>query len=374
MPPDLHERYQLDRYIDTFALGHYARVLSALDHQRAQTVAFKVMRPEHLDPDTPRWEYRAFPHEAELLTALADSPHVVGMTDCGYLESRDEVPYGGQIVSFGTDAAAFSAAMPDYAARGWRPYIALDNLPRTHNLLYLMKTNQAGVRWRLPTEEGLALALQFAHLLQLAHAQRVVYMDHKLEHVYWDGARLRIIDFNSSRRLSGSGPEASDAIRKDVHHLCVGILYPVFTGLSAGHSALRAQPGGLNEVEGRYSEVMTLDFGAEPSLSSALQALLQSGAAMQIESADAFIAGLEDVAALHGWDFPAKAANASSRQARDHVRSGLALTRQGQDALREARDLFREAAILDDITPDMEAELRRLVKAINDMLNQRVIP
>ena len=42
--------------------------------------------------------------------------------------------------------------------------------------------------------------------------------------------------------------------------------------------------------------------------------------------------------------------------------------------LREARDLFREAAIQDGITDDLEAELRRLVKSVNDMLQNRVIP
>ena len=56
------------------------------------------------------------------------------------------------------------------------------------------------------------------------------------------------------------------------------------------------------------------------------------------------------------------------------MRAGLKRVRKGQDALREARDLFREAAILDGITEDMEDELRRLVKAINETLNNRVVP
>lgn len=53
--------YRVDNFIDTFALGHYARVLEAQDRRNGQTVAFKVMRPEHLSADgEPSWEYRAF--------------------------------------------------------------------------------------------------------------------------------------------------------------------------------------------------------------------------------------------------------------------------------------------------------------------------
>ena len=56
------------------------------------------------------------------------------------------------------------------------------------------------------------------------------------------------------------------------------------------------------------------------------------------------------------------------------MRAGLRRLREGQENIREARDLFREALIQDGITPDMEAELRRMVKLINDMLSHRVIP
>ena len=114
-----------------------------------------------------------------------------------------ELPSSGQIASFGTNVVEFTESAARYAAEGWRPYLALDMLPRTQNLLYVMKPNQPGTRWRLPTEEGIALAMQFAQFLQIAHQNRVVYLDHKLEHVYWDGARLHVIDLNSSRTLNG---------------------------------------------------------------------------------------------------------------------------------------------------------------------------
>jgi serine/threonine protein kinase len=369
---DLSDLYRIENFIDTFALGHYARVLEAYDHRGEQSVAFKVMRSEHLSPDGDiRWEYRAFANEVDLLVKLADSPHIVELLDCGYISTHSEAPANGEIITFGRDAAAFSHFMPDYAERRWRPYLALANLPRSHNLFYLMRPGQSPVRWRLPSEEGLALALQFGQMLQFAHRQNIVYLDHKLEHVYWDGIRLEIIDLNSSRQLEKG---YSQYYRMDIHNLCVGILYPLFTGLSPYKTTLRPQPSSRREVESRYQDITQLDFGSEPYLSQSLQDLLQRGAAMQIETIDDFLAELREVAALHGWDFPNAYTSPASRDARDHMRAGLRKLREGQDNLRDARDLFREGAILDGITDDLESELRRLVKAANDMLNHRVIP
>jgi serine/threonine protein kinase len=371
---NLTDLYRIDNYIDTFALGHYARVFDAQDRRNGQVVAFKLLRREHLLPDGEiRWEYRAFGNEATLLMKLAASPYVVDLLDCGYISSSDEVPAEGEILSFQLDILGFIQAMPDQAARRWRPYLALQNLPRMHNLMYLMKPNNPDVRWRLPSEEGLALALQFGEVLRLAHQQGIVYLDHKLEHVYWDGAQLRVIDLNSSRQLEGGVGDAH-YYRSDVHHLCVGILYPIFTGLSPLNSSLRPQPGTRQEAESRYQDITRLDFGIEPSLSKALRDLLQKGAAQQIESIDDFMAELSSVAALHGWDFPHQYTSPASRDARTQMRAGLKRIREGQTKLREARDLFREAAVQEGVSEDLEGELRRLVKALNDMLTDRVIP
>ncbi len=371
----LSDLYRLDNFNDTFALGHYARVLDALDRRTGHIVAFKVMRTEHLSADGDmRWEYRAFGSEADILMKLGDSPYVVQMTDCGYVADPGEAPAGGEIESFQRDVLGFIQAMPDFARRGWRPYLGLQNLPRHHNLLYLMKPNQGGARWRLPSEEGLVLALQFAEVLRLAHHKGIAYLDHKLEHVYWDGAQLRIIDFNSSRQVDSHDPAQAALYSMDIHNLCVGILYPVFTGLSPLKSALRPQPGNRNDAEARYRDITQLDFGVEPTLSQSLKELLQSGAAAQIERIEDFITGLQRVASLHGWDFPHHYTSPASRDARAQMRAGVSRLRRGQAELREARDLFREAAIQDGITEDLEAELRRLVKAVNDMLNHRVIP
>lgn len=368
--------YRLDNFNDTFALGHYARVMDALDKRTGRSVAFKVLRPEHLAPTDEglRWEIRAFANEADLLMKLADSPYAVNLQDCGFVSATGEVPVGGEIMSYGLDVLGFQNALHDYAHAGWRPYLALDNLPRTENLLYAMRPNSTSQRRRLPTEEGLALALQFSELLRTAHRDAIVYLDHKLEHVYWDGARLQVIDFNSSRQLVRNGTETEAAFRVDIHNLCVGVLYPVFTGLSPVQGTLRPQPGNRQEVESRYRDVNMLDFGIEPTLSPQLIALLQAGAAGEHISITHFIAQLQEVASLHGWDFPDHYTNPASRDARTQLKAGLKRLRDGERSLREARDLFRDAAIQDHISDDLEQELRRLVKSVNDALNHRVIP
>jgi len=372
---DLAELYSIDNFIDTFALGHYARVLAAVDQRSKQNVAFKVLRPEHLDANgNIRWEYRAFANEAELLVKLRDSPHVVDLIDCGYISTPSENPADGRIVSYQGNVAGFIHAQPEHARKGWRPYLALPQLPRTNNLFYAMKPAQAGVRWRLPTEEGLALAIQFAHVLEMAHEQSIVYLDHKLEHLYWDGLKLEVIDFNSSRQLDSNTNSDAHFLRMDIHNLCVGILYSVFTGLSPQKTTLRPQPSNRSAVEARYQDITSLDFGVEPTLSPALQQLLQRGANMEIETVDEFLEQLQQVAAVHGWDFPNQYTTAADRDGRGQMRAALRKLRAGQASIREARDLLFDAAILDDISEDMEEELRRLVKVANDMLNHRVIP
>ena len=79
----LTELYRLDQFNDTFALGHYARVVDALFRRTGQMVAFKVLRPEHLLPTADgdvRWEAVAFGNEADLLMRLVDSPYVLKLS------------------------------------------------------------------------------------------------------------------------------------------------------------------------------------------------------------------------------------------------------------------------------------------------------
>ncbi len=262
----LGEVYRIENYIDTFAPGHYARVLEAEEVQTGRAIALKVMRPEHLSGDaTPRWEARAFINEADLLLRLAPSRATVRFYDCGFISAPAERPNGGEIVTLGTNVSAFRENLYPYIAKNWRPYLSLELLPRHVNLFYQMKPNTPNNRRRLPTEEGIDLSLQFADFLRHAHDQRIVYLDHKLEHVYWDGQTLRIIDLNSSQVVDSGTHALEQYLMQDIHNLCVGILFPIFTGLSPQKGMLLPQPASQNEVEQRYADVNHLDFTVEPS-------------------------------------------------------------------------------------------------------------
>jgi serine/threonine protein kinase len=373
MPTTVTDLYLIGNAIDTFAPGHYARVYEATDRRDSQPCAFKIMRAEHLAADEqPKWEAMAFINEADLLVRMSTVPAVMRLYDCGYVRSSDDNIRMSWIESFGLDLDQFRKSIFRLPAQQWRPYLALEPLPRQHNLLYVMKPNAPGARWRLPTEEGIDLAYQFADVLRAAHRQNVVYLDHKLEHLYWDGSKLRIIDWNSSRLVENGPQVLAQRIADDLHNLCVGVLYPIFTGQSPMKGTLRPLPADQATVDSRYAEIKTLDFSPEPTLSARLQTLLQRGADRQVASIDQLASELSGIALEFGWNAPPS--RASRSEARKHLRDGLARLRQGHDLIREARDLIREAMITDDIGDDQEAELRRLLTKINDMLNQRVIP
>jgi serine/threonine protein kinase len=366
----LTEVFEIGNFIDSFALGHYARVLDAVDKRTGQTVAFKIMRPEHRHPQgAPKWEAQAFPHEARLLSLLKHHRAPMKIFDCGYTSAIGDYPSAdGELVSYGQDVMQFSAALYEANAAGWRPYLALENLPRNHSLLYVMQSTQ-GQRRRLPTEEGLDLAWQFGDLLRFAHGMGIYYMDHKLEHIYWDGQTLRVIDWNSSKLLENV-LLSDQQRRKDIHNLCVGVLYPVFTGLSSQRGALKPQPGNQAEVDARYDQIRHLDFGVDPSLSSTITSFLESGAQQKITSAEDFLTRLEKVSVRFGWH------NSSPvlQQARAKTREGLMKLRQAEELARESREALLSSATMEGINEDMEAELRRLMQGIAEFLNARVIP
>lgn len=374
MPESLNDVYQLDNFIDTYALGHYARVLEALHRPTGQQIAFKVMRPEHRMPDAaPRWEAQAFVHEARLLLTLEEHPTPMKFYDCGYIEDESEYPIGGELVSYGRDVQAFSDALYESNAAGWRPYLSLEWLPRDHNLLYVMKGSGDESR-RLPTEEGIDLAMQFTDLLAYAHERGIVYMDHKLEHIIWDGTTLRVIDWNSSKLIEYNGNNLEQQRRKDLHNLCVGVLYPIFTGQSSQRGALRPQPGSIAEVDQRYTNITHLDFGPAPTLSQSVINLLEAGAQEQYSNANEFMQKVERAAQRFGWQTPSTQAVPALQKARQNVREGLTKLRLAEDLTREAREAFLTAAIMDGINEDLEQELRRLLKDIGEFLNKRVIP
>jgi hypothetical protein len=266
--------------------------------------------------------------------------------------------------------------------RSWRPYIALELLPAEHSLLNLiLGTDGAGARpLRLPTEEGLALALQFADFLREAHAREVVYWDHKPEHMYWDGQRLRIIDLNVSRFLGPSlGAEARAAEkRKDLQHLVAGALYTVFTGRDFRYQDRlpHAVPSSPQAVAERFRAIKRLDFGMDDTLLPELCELLNQFAvgappsAAGQHTAEALLEGLRRLAAGLGWEEMGYPVSEEARAARQEIQQGLAELHQAQAIIDRARQRFLKAHTLNPLERDSE----RLYQDAGEFYQHRVLP
>lgn len=371
----LEKLYDIDRFVDMRAPGYSARVAQATHWPSGQDVAFKVLRPEHLR-DARVWDQ--FAVEVELFTILQHTHTIVQMVDCGYVsDGRDERPAGGEILSCGRESEWFRAELPSRLSQGWRPYIALELLPAEHCLLNLvLGADGEGRRpLRMPTEEGIGLALQFAEFMCEAHALDVVVRDHKPEHAYWDGQRLRVIDLNVSRFLgSDLSPEVRQAEKhKDLRQLAAGVLYTVFTGRDFRYQdqAPQAAPSDPDRVEARFNGTVRVDFGREDPLLAALGRLLSEFVAGDASSASAaaLLERLRQLAAVIGWDVGYPVSD-ESRAARREMQQGLAALKRAQADIEKARQHFLQASALNPNDRDGE----RLYREATDFLRQRPLP
>jgi hypothetical protein len=144
--------------------------------------------------------------------------------------------------------------------------------------------------------------------------------------------------------------------------------------MSPQRGGLRPQPANVSDVEARYSDINHLDFTAEPTLSPLIIELLERGARQEIATATEFLQHVERISTHFGWEFRYQPTAPVLQLARQHIQRSLENLRTSAELAREARELLMEAAILEDINDDVESELRRLMKGINDFLNARVIP
>lgn len=369
----LQQLYEVGQYIDTHALGYSARVTRATHWASGQDVAFKVLRLEHLQ-DVKVWEQ--FTLESCLLERLSDLPAIVKMTDYGYISDVDhEIPSSGDIISCNDQLEQFAQEMPSRVNGGWRPYIALELLPSEKSLLNLARGSATDGRrpLRLPTEEGLSLAMQFCEFLLGAHARDVVYWDHKPEHVYWDGLRLRLIDLNVSRFLIsdlGERVKAAEKI-KDLRYMLMGVLYTVFTGrdFRFQNQSPQPTPSSPHTIEHRFNGLSRLDFSTNRSpleLGELINDALKPSSGITVED---FLDRLRQLAATMGWDagYPV---SEEARAARHDIQQGLLALRQAQENLSKAREHFLAA----HASNPTDSESERLYREADEFYQHRVLP
>jgi serine/threonine protein kinase len=372
---ELQERYKPDWFID-FAPGHYARVFSARDYLQNVEVAFKLLRPEHMNGGGISREFQAFGVEARLLQAFERSDQVVDLYDCGFISDvRGDLPASGRVASFGTDVEAFSASLERYHRRGWRPYLSEALMPEPDNLFVKLRENGQQRRRRLPTEEGLALCLQYGELLEEAHKEEIVYLDAKLEHFYWDSDRQRlcVIDWNSSKALTDDYHQDLDPEkekRDDIRNFVLGVMYTLFTGMPFQGERIVAQPTRGDRIEARYQDAPALDFLLEPTLANSLQEIMEAGYHGAYTNAGDFLQNLKTCAREHGWPVDGRRPSGSAARMRKEIRAGLRALRGAQLQLQYARERFMAAC---QANPN-DQEAQRLLKETQDFFDHRAIP
>ena len=239
----ISDHYKIEEYIDEVE-GSVARVYGAQQLQGAERqVAFKVLRPEHLDlPEKERIEkYEAFNREAELLYLLRNDDRVMDLFEVGYLwetAKRGSHQYNNR--SLGLNVQQFRALQWEAMSWGWRPYLALRRYPWSNSLQYLL--SKKGRQVRLPMVEAIDLSLQLIDLIVKLHndvelhPETIVYWDAKPAHAFWDGQKMTLIDWNVSypltpenrRRAGGGNPDEL----KELDLLILGrkLIYPAFIG------------------------------------------------------------------------------------------------------------------------------------------------
>lgn len=189
---------QTHQYAVVCALGdgYLADVYLVQDRQADAPVVLKLLKERYLEADHRASE---FLREADVLQQLIHLPAVVNPWSPSkgdfILEKNVRIP----------------CTLQEYVGESYRALPAL-------------------VEQGLDEQTGVAICRQFATLLDEIHSQNIVYADLKPEHIYWDGSRIKVIDWNVVKDLSGSDHEVvREAIDKEIRAFGQAMYY-MFTG------------------------------------------------------------------------------------------------------------------------------------------------
>lgn len=235
----LQDLYEYGFFIDTGAEGHYASVVEVEvknSNQGYSTGAFKMMRDDHVCIASKKdFEWNAFKTEIRALSKLHDKPGVVNFFDCGYINAsingrKDEPMPTDEIVSMGVDKDQFINCMEDYRTKNWRPYIVLELLPRDNSLEFIVGHGGNGKRY--PTKTSLLILSEFVNMLLWLGENGILYLDHKLAHVYWDNTNheLTITDWNACEFFDENTHDAEKLKWQDVLDMIIVILPALLSG------------------------------------------------------------------------------------------------------------------------------------------------
>ena len=258
------------------AVGSSARVFSLnyapLNGDYANFPVAKVMRP-----DKTRYALPLFENEIRILNTMQDAPGITPMLGLAFLKvsegqwpaevaplttSLAEEASATQITGTADvyapeDAEPFLSELNNRVAEGWLATIMLPR--RWEDNLYLRCDagyTRGEFHRSFPVIQALKAAKQIADIMTAAHERKVIYLDHKVLHYYWNDPRQQVfvLDWNIGRLITNNNSEEVYAF--DVLQFSARALHHLLTG--------RQAPGSVNVGPNRPEDIQNAPEQYEP--------------------------------------------------------------------------------------------------------------
>ncbi len=263
------------------AAGSSARVFSLdfppLTGDYANYPAIKVMRP-----DKTAYAQPLFINEVRILDKLKDVPGVTPLLGLGYLKALvgawpDEIPpmttsqvkqasaesLAGEAVLYLPDETDdFLMEMGSRLEDHWLAYLILPR--RWEDNLYLRCDSgytRGEYHRSFSAAEALRAGSQICKILQSAHEENIVYLDHKALHYYWNQPReqVMVLDWNIGREVKNGNSQEIFAF--DILQFSARALHHLMTGRQAPGS-VQVGPNKPEEIQNspqQYEPIWTYD-------------------------------------------------------------------------------------------------------------------
>ena len=263
------------------AVGSSARVFSLnyppLTGAYADYPAIKIMRP-----DKTRYALPLFENEVRILHQMKSVPGVTPLLALGFLKvtegqwPEEIAPLTTSLKSEASaahmagvmdllmpdESEAFLSALSERTADGWLAFLILPQ--RWEDNLYL-RCDAGYTRGEFHRTFPVSLALkagqQICEILKHAHENKIVYLDHKALHYYWNEPRQQVfvLDWNIGRLVNNGGSE--DIFKFDLLQFSARALHHLMTGRQAPGS-VKVGPNKPEEIQNApalYEPIWTYD-------------------------------------------------------------------------------------------------------------------
>jgi hypothetical protein len=263
------------------AAGSSARVFRLeyppLAGDYADYPAIKVMRP-----DKTQYALPLFKNEVQILDAMQDVPGITPLLGLGFMQVS-EGTWPGEIAPLTTsleakasaaqlqgvvdlyapdETQAFLSEVDARVAQGW---LALIILPRRWEDNLYLRCDAGYTRGEFQrtfsVENALNAAWQICQIIQAAHQRRIVYLDHKVLHYYWNEPRQQVfaLDWNIGRQVANGNNQ--EVFEFDVLQFSARALHHLLTGRQAPGSVNVGpnKPEDIQNAPGQYEPVWTYD-------------------------------------------------------------------------------------------------------------------